>query len=108
MGFDNGGFVNDDANFAKSPAREKDKEVRLQVLLPVTCSKVFLHCVYQVGNESVSFNGNIFASRKKHESKLYANLPMAGSDKSEERRSGRSRQDTSPCLGDASRWNIAV
>ena len=39
---------------------------------------------------------------------MYANLPMAGSDKSEERRSGRSRQDTSPCLGDASRWNIAV
>ena len=30
-------FVNDDANFAKPPAREKDKEVRLQVLLPVTC-----------------------------------------------------------------------
>ena len=39
---------------------------------------------------------------------MYANLPMAGSDKSEERRSGRSRQDTRPCLGDASRWNIAV
>ena len=36
-GFDDVGFVNDDANFAKSPAREKDKEVRLQVLLPVTC-----------------------------------------------------------------------
>ena len=70
--------------------------------------KSFFALRNQVGNESVSFNGNIFASRKKHESKLYANLPMAGSDKSEERRSGRSRQDTSPCLGDASRWNIAV